>query len=82
MDPELHFNIDFIHLITAEGYIEVLCYSSFLVYLLSVLCLRISVFPLSDGLRVLTERAKMLKSSNVLGKAIKVTQWWRDAGNL
>lgn len=69
MDLKLRFNIDFVHLITAEGCIEILCYSSFPVYLLSVLCLRISVFPLFDGLRVLIERAKMLKSFNVLGKA-------------
>lgn len=75
MDLELHFNRDFIHVITAEGYIEILCYPSFSVYLLSVLCLRISVFPLFDGWRFLTERAKMPKSSNVLGKATKVMQW-------
>lgn len=75
MDLELHFNIHFIHLITAEGYIEILCYSSFSVYLLSVLCLQISVFPLFGDLRVLIEMAKMLKSFNILGKATKVMQW-------
>lgn len=69
VDLELHFNVDLIHLITAEGCIEMLCYSSFSVYLLSLLCLRISVFPLFDGLRVLIEKAKMLKNFNVLGKA-------------
>lgn len=62
VDLELHFNVDLIHLITAEGCIEMLCYSSFSVYLLSLLCLRISVFPLFDGLRVLIEKAKMLKN--------------------
>lgn len=71
----LHFNIDFIHFITAEAYIEILCFSSFSVYLLCVLCLTISVFLLFDGLRVLIEMTKVLKSINVLGKATKVMQW-------
>lgn len=72
---DLAFNIDFIHSITAEADIEILSFSSFSVYLLSVLCLRISVFLLFDGLRVLIEMTKVLKSINVLGKATKVMQW-------
>lgn len=39
-----------------------------------LLCLRISVF-LFDGLRVLIEATKVLKTIKVLGKATKVMQW-------
>lgn len=62
--------IDFIHLTTAEGYVEMLCYPSLGVSLLDVLCFRISIFPLFDGLRVLIERAKTHKNFHVLGKAM------------
>lgn len=69
MDLELHFNIDFIHLTAAEGYIETLCYLSLGMSLLAVLCFRISVFPLLDGLRVLIGQ-KTRKNVHVLGKAM------------
>lgn len=44
---ELHFNIDFIHLTAAEGYVEVLYCPSLCLSFLDILCFRISHFPSS-----------------------------------
>lgn len=75
MDLEFHFNADFIHFTAAEGYVEMLCYPSAGVSLPDVLCFRISIFPLSDCLRVLIEWAKHTKIFMSLGRLWQVMQW-------
>lgn len=64
MDLELHFNVDFIHLTAAEGYIVMFCYPSIGISLLDVSSSE-SQFLSFDGLRVSIEI-----NVCVLGKAM------------